>query len=160
LFEAEPAAATIAAPRQGTIAVRAGGKGDVAQTNVLWSSQNASYVPSPVVYSGHLFMVSDQGFGTCVQAKTGELVFRERLPGVSGGKPFYASVVLANEHLCAVRRRTGTFVLKATPQFTLAAQNQFAGDDSDFSGTPAIVGHQLLLRSNRFLYCIEADAGG
>ena len=42
-------------PRQGTIAVRAGGKGDVTQTNVLWSSQNASYVPSPVVHHGHLF---------------------------------------------------------------------------------------------------------
>ena len=48
-------------PRQGTIAVRAGGKGDVTQTNVLWSSQNASYVPSPVVHHGHLFVVSDRG---------------------------------------------------------------------------------------------------
>ena len=147
-------------PRQGTIAVRAGGKGDVTQTNVLWSSQNASYVPSPVVHRGHLFVVSDQGFATCLEAKSGKLVYKERLPSLSGGKPFYASVVLANERLYAVSRRAGTFVLSATPQFAVVAQNKLAGDDSDFNGTPAIVGHQLFLRSKRFLYCIEAGAGG
>jgi len=143
-------------PRQGTIAVRAGGKGDVTQTNVLWSSQNASYVPSPVVSRGHLFFVSDQGLATCLEAKTGKLIYKERLPGVSGGKPFYASVVLANEHLYAVSRRAGAFVLQAAPQFALVAQNKLAGDDGDFNGTPAIVGRQLFLRSNRNLYCIES----
>jgi outer membrane protein assembly factor BamB len=147
-------------PRQGTIAVQAGGKGDVTQTNVLWSSQNASYVPSLVVHRGHLFVVSDQGFATCLEAKTGKLIYKERLSGLSGGKPFYASVVLANDRLYAVSRRAGTFVLPATPRFAVVAQNKLAGDDSDFNGTPAIVGHQLFLRSNRFLYCIEADAGG
>ncbi len=147
-------------PRQGTIAVRAGGKGNVTQTNVRWSSENASYVPSPVVYHSHLFVVSDQGFAMCMEAKSGTLVYRERLPGVSGPKPFYASVVLANEHLYAVSRRTGTFVLKAAPQFTLLAQNQLTGDESDLNGTPAVVGHELFLRSNRFLYCIEAGADG
>jgi hypothetical protein len=147
-------------PRQGTIAVRAGGKGDVTQTNVLWSSQSASYVPSPAVHHGHLYFVSDQGVATCMEAKTGKLIYKERLPGVSGAKPFYASVVLASEHLYAVSRRAGTFVLPAAPQFALVAQNQLAGDDSDFNGTPAIVGQQLFLRSNRFLYCIYAGAGG
>ena len=67
--------------------MRAGGKGDVTQTNVLWSSQNASYVPSPVVHHGHLFVVSDQGFATCLEVKTGKLIYKERLPGLSGGKP-------------------------------------------------------------------------
>jgi outer membrane protein assembly factor BamB len=147
-------------PRQGMIAVCAGGKGDVTQTNVLWSSQNASYVPSPLIHRGHLFVVSDQGVATCLDAKTGTLIYKERLPGVSGGKPFYASVVLADEHLYSVSRRAGVFVLPATPKFALIAQNKLTGDDSDFNGTPAIVGRQLFLRSNRFLYCIGAGAGG
>ena len=146
-------------PRQGTIAVRAGGKGDVTQTNVLWSSQSASYVPSPVVCQGHLFVVSDQGSALCLEAKTGKLVYKERLPGVTGAKPFYASVVLADGHLYATSRRNGTFVIQAAPTFTLVAQNKFDGDDTDFNGTPAIVGHQLFLRSNRFVYCIESGAG-
>lgn len=147
-------------PRQGTIAVRAGGKGDVTQTNVLWSSQSASYVPSPVVYHGHLYVVSDQGSALCLEANTGKLVYKERLPGVSGGKPFYASVVLADGHIYATSRRSGTFVMQVAPAFALLAQNKLAGDDTDFNGTPAIAGRQIFLRSNRFVYCIESGAGG
>jgi hypothetical protein len=143
-------------PRQGTIAVRAGGKGDVTETNVLWSSRDASYVPTPVVCQGHLFVVSDQGYALCLEAKTGKLVYRERLPGVSGGKPFYASPVLANGHLYAVSRRSGTFIIPAAPEFKLAAQNKLAGDETDFNATPALAGRQLFLRSNRTLYCIES----
>ena len=147
-------------PRQGTIAARAGGKGDVTQTNVLWSSQSASYVPSPVVCQGHLYIISDQGSAICLEARTGKLVYKERLPGVTGGKPFYASVVLAGGHLYATSRRNGTFVVQAAPTFTLLAQNRLADDDTDFNGTPAITGKQLFLRSNRYLYCIESGAGG
>jgi outer membrane protein assembly factor BamB len=147
-------------PRQGTIAVRAGGKGDVTQTNVLWFSQDASYVPSPVVYHGHLFVVSDQGFAICLELKTGKLVYKKRLPDASltgrGGKPFYASPVLANGHLYAVSRRDGTFVMEAKPEFKLVAQNTLAGDESDFNATPAVVGRQLFLRSNRTFYCIQS----
>ena len=143
-------------PRQGTIAVRAGGKGDVTSTNILWSSQNASYVPSPVLYAGHLFMVTDQGFAVCQDAKTGKLIYKERLPGVSGAKPFYASPVVANGYLYAVSRRAGAFVIEAKPEFKLVAQNQVTGDDTDFNGSPAVVGHQLFLRSNRYLYCIDS----
>jgi hypothetical protein len=144
-------------PRQSTVAVRAGGKGDVTQTNIVWTSEQASYVPSPVIWKDHLFVVSDQGVALCLEAKTGKLVYRERLPGVSGaGKPFYASVVLAGGRLYAVSRRNGTFVLEAKPEFKLVAQNKLAADDSDFNATPAIVGRQIFLRSNRNLYCIEA----
>ena len=146
-------------PTQGTVAVRAGGKGDVTKTHVLWSSETASYVPSPVVCHGHLFFVSDQGLATCMEAKTGKVIYKERLPGVRGNKPFYASVVLANNLLYATSRRAGTFVLQADPKFAQVAHNTLAGDDSDFNGTPALVGRQLFLRSNRFLYCIDAGAG-
>jgi outer membrane protein assembly factor BamB len=143
-------------PRQGTIAVRAGGKGDVTSTNVLWTSREASYVPSPVVCNGHLLFVSDQGVAMCLEAKSGKVIYRERLPELSGGKPFYASVLLANGNLYAVSRRSGTFVLEAKPEFKLVAHNKLAGDDTDFNATPAIAGRQLFLRSNRTLYCIES----
>jgi outer membrane protein assembly factor BamB len=151
-------------PRQGTIAVRAGGKDDVTESHVIWKSQNASSVPTPAVHDGYLFVVTDQGFAVCMEVKTGKLVFKERLPGASGtgrsSKPFYASCVLANGNIYAVSRRNGTFVFEAKPEFKLVAQNKLAGDTSDFNGTPAVVGNQLFLRSNRSLYCIGYDAGG
>ena len=150
-------------PVQGSAAVRAGGKGDVTTTNVLWTSQNASYVPSPVLDAGRFYVATDQGFALCLDAKDGKSIFKERLPGASesgrGGKPFYASGVLANGNIYAVSRRNGTFVFEAKPEFKLVAQNKLAADDSDFNGTPAIVGNQLFLRSNRSLYCIESGAG-
>jgi outer membrane protein assembly factor BamB len=146
-------------PRLGSVAVRVGGKGDVTQTNILWSSPNASYVPTPVVHNGRLFVVSDQGFATCLEANSGKLVYKERVPVSSTGRssrPFYASPVLANGQIYAVSRRSGTFILDASAEFKIVAQNQFAGDNSDFNATPAIVGRQLFLRSNRNLFCIES----
>ena len=147
-------------PRLGALAVKLGGKGDVTQSNVVWTSNNSTYVPTPVLHEGRLYFASDAGFATCLDAKTGALVFKERLPGASatgrGGKPFYASAVLANGHVYAVSRRNGVFVFAAAPEFKLVAQNKLTGDDSDFNATPALAGRQLFLRSNRNLYCLDS----
>lgn len=147
-------------PQQGTAAIRGGGKGDVTKSNVVWSSEVASYVPSPLLHAGNLYFVSDQAYATCLDAKTGKVLHRERLPGFTaggrGGKPVYASTLLIGNHLYAVTRRQGAFVLDATPQMPVVAQNTFAGDDSDFNGTPAVSGNQMFLRSNRFLYCVQS----
>lgn len=146
-------------PQLGAVAVKLGGKGDVSKTHVAWKSGNSTYIPTPVLHEGRLYFVSDAGFATCLDAKTGELVFKERVPGASasgrGGKPFYASPVLANGNIYAVSRRNGTFVFAAQPKFELVAQNKLA-DDSQCNATPAIVGNVLFLRSDKFLYCIGA----
>lgn len=146
-------------PRLGAMAVTLGGKGDVTQSNIVWTSNNSTYVPTPVLHEGRIYFASDAGFATCLDAKTGALIFRERLSGASasgrGGKPFYASSVLANGHVYATSRRNGTFVFAAQPEFKLVAQNKLADDDTDFNATPALAGRQLFLRSNRALYCFE-----
>ncbi len=147
-------------PQMGTVAVRGGGKGDVTKTHILWSSEVASYVPSTIVRGGHLYFVSDRGVAICMEAGTGKVVHKEAIPGIAGGgKPVYASALLAGNHFYAVTRRKGTFVLDATPQMTVIAQNNLAGDDSDFNATPAISSGQIFLRSNRFIYCVKSDAG-
>jgi outer membrane protein assembly factor BamB len=145
-------------PALGAVAVRLGGKGDVS-THIAWRTHDSTYIPTPVLNEGRLYYVSDGGFAMCLDAKTGALVYKERLPGATAtgrGKPFYASPVLANGALYAVSRRNGTFVLAAQPQFKLIAQDKISGDDTDFNATPAISGRQLFLRSNRFLYCIAS----
>ncbi len=144
----------------GGFAIRAGGKDDVTKTHVLWSSRDASYVPSPVIRGENLYWVSDQGIAFCMEAKTGKTIYRQRLPrtaGGFGGKPFYASVVLAGERLYAVGRTSGTFVLAAKPTFEQLAHNRFESDPSDFNASPALSDGQMFLRSNRFLYCIESS---
>ena len=45
------------------------------------------------------------------------------------------------------------FVLAARPEFELLATNEL-NDNSTFNGSPAVSGNQLLVRSDRYLYCI------
>ena len=81
-----------------------------------------------------------------------------REAGAGSGKPdYYASVVLMKDRLYAVSRTGDTHVLAAKPLFEVLAHNQLASDQSDFNASPAISGGKILLRSNRFLYCIEGE---
>ncbi len=145
-------------PKLGAVAVTLGGKGEVTSSNRVWSSNNSTYIPTPVYHQGRLHVVSDAGFATCLDAGTGALLYKERLPGAAaagrGGKPFYAAAVLAGGQVYAVSRRNGVFVFPATPEFRLTARNTLPGDDSDFNAAPAISGGRIYLRSNRYLYCL------
>jgi len=146
-------------PEQATVGVRVGGRGDVTKTHVLWTKTTASYVPTPIALGGCVYFVTDRGGILCLETKTGIPIFQETLPNFTsagrGGKPVYASPVLANGNLYAVTRTKGTFVLKAARYFQVIAQNALEGDTTWFNATPAISGNQLFLRSNQALYCIE-----
>ncbi len=131
-----------------TVAVKAGGRGAVTPE---WTVNDAAYVPSPVVHDGHLYLVGHEGNAFCLDAKTGEQKGRRR---VGGGAKVYASPVLADGRLYAVTRRAGTFVFEAAPGMKQIAVNKFAGDESDFNGSPAVNKGEMFLRSDRFLYCV------
>jgi outer membrane protein assembly factor BamB len=133
------------------VAVRSGGRGDVSETHGVWSARGRSNVPSPVYHEGCLYWVSDDGNAHCIDAKTGKLVYTERLP--KSGR-VYASVTLADGRLFAVSRERGTFVFEAARDFKQLALNVIADDDSIFNASPVVSRGQLLLRSDKFLYCI------
>lgn len=139
----------------GSLAVRAGGSGDVTKSHVLWTSRVSSYVATPLLHAGHLYWIDDRGQAFCASARDGTQVYRQRVPEIAAsGRPVYASPALAGGRLYAVSRWSGTIVLPAEPRFEVLAHNRFAGDDSDFSGTPAIADGCLFLRSGRSLYCV------
>ncbi|MEE2685236.1 MAG: PQQ-binding-like beta-propeller repeat protein [Planctomycetota bacterium] len=143
-----------------TTAIRLGGKDDVTDSHLAWSSKESSYVPSPVAHDGHLYWVSDRGIAYCLKAENGEMIYQKRLAGnrgSRGGRDFYASVALANKKLYAVSRSAGVFVLAAAPQFKQLGQNRMENDHSQFNGSPAISRGQIFLRSNTRLYCIETN---
>jgi outer membrane protein assembly factor BamB len=136
-----------------TVAVRAGGRGDVTDSHVLWRTNKGSKVPSPVYHEGHLYWVHDgRGVAYCLDAATGDVVYEQRLdprPGV-----VYSSIVLADGKLYAVSQHDGTFVIAAKPEFELLAHNTFEGDDSRANASPVPSRGQLLLRNDAYLYCI------
>jgi outer membrane protein assembly factor BamB len=137
-----------------TFAIRAGGRGDVTETHLLWESKESTKVPTPLYHDGYLYWIDQRGVAACVDAKTGELVYEERLNISGRGDKIYASLVLVDGRLYGVTREDGTVVLAAGPEFKELARNDL-GDPSIFNATPVpIDGGRLLIRSDRFLYCI------
>lgn len=135
------------------LAVRAGGRGDVTESHVLWTVGKGSNVSSPVYHDGHLYWVHEsRGVAYCLDAKTGEIVFEERLnprPGL-----LYSSVTVADGKLFAASQHNGTYVLAAKPEFELLAHNVFESDETRTNAIPVVSRGQLLLRSDAYLYCV------
>jgi outer membrane protein assembly factor BamB len=81
-----------------SLAVRAGGRGDVTRTHTLWRQSRGSNVSSPVYHDGHLYWASDSGgVVICQEAATGKVVYQERLAPPSG--LIYASPLLAGDKI-------------------------------------------------------------
>ena len=137
---------------QGTnVALKSGGEGD-ASGNEVWSGKGpGGSICSPALYGDYLYWVGDTGTANCFKAKDGEKVFSSRLQN-SG--TLYASITIADGKIYAVSREKGTFVLAAKPKFELLAHNVFESDKSVFNGSPAVSNGQLLIRSDKCIYCI------
>ncbi len=133
------------------VAIRTGGQGDITESRRLWVQKAGSNVSSPVYHEGHLYWISDTGIAFVLDASTGEIVTRRRMPDAA---PMYASMTYGDGKLYAVSRENGTFVLGAEPTLPQLAHNVFSEDDSDFNGSPALSDGRIYLRSNRYLYCI------
>lgn len=135
-----------------------GGEGDRGGEALLWESQTAKcYMPLPIEREGLLHWVGEDGIVGCARADSGEILYRERLDIASEtgkGMAFYASPILVGEHLVAVSRSAGTFVIQAGPNFKLFGVNHIEDDATRFQGTPAVAGDVLLLRSEKALYAI------
>jgi hypothetical protein len=135
----------------GSLAVRAGGSGDVTQSRRLWTLNKGSNVPSPILHRGHLYWLHENlGIAYCAEAATGKMMYEERIERAG---QFYASPVLVDDKIYAVSRRGTVFVLAAKPQFELLARNELS-DRSTFDASPTVDGNRLLIRSDKFLYCV------
>ncbi len=139
--------------RPHTAAIRAGGRGDVTDSHVVWELKKATKVPTPLIHDGLVYWVNDRGVACCVEADSGDVVYEQRLRIDGRGDKVYASVVLADGKIYAVSRLGGVLVLVPGTEFEELARNDL-GDDSVFNATPTVSDGQLLLRSNRYLYCI------
>ena len=132
------------------LAVRTGGSGDVTESHRLWTSIKGSNVSSPVFLDGYLFWAHESGIANCAKADTGEIVYQKRL---ERAEQVYSSALLADGKIYYVSRDGRTFVVAAKPEFELLATNDLR-DRGVFNGSPAVDGNRLLIRSDKFLYCI------
>lgn len=137
----------------GALAIRSGGRGDVTASHVVWKVGKGSNVPSPILHDGHLYFAHENlGIVYCVNAKSGEVVYEQRLEPSPG--QIYASPVLADGKIYFTGRGGRTVVIATGPKFEKLAENTLESNRGVFNSSPAIAGNRLLLRSNRALYCL------
>ncbi|HZI17871.1 MAG TPA: PQQ-binding-like beta-propeller repeat protein [Pyrinomonadaceae bacterium] len=133
-------------------AFRAGGRGDVTKTHLLWSTPNGPDVPTPTTDGKYLYVVNDRGIVFCFDARTGEEVYgQQRLrPGT-----YSASPVLADGRLYVTNEDGLTSVFAAGPKFELLAEN----DLGEYClSSPAVSEGQIFLRTSGHLYCVGKRA--
>ncbi len=128
-------------------AVRAGGRGDVTSSHVIWKQKVGASYCSPVLVGDQLYFFS--GRACCLRADTGAVVFQEPLDGLGTE---YASPVAADGKIFLFTRRGRAHVLAARNRLEQLAVNDL-GEPDGFTASPAVSHGQLLVRSSRFLYC-------
>ncbi|MFO1062470.1 MAG: PQQ-binding-like beta-propeller repeat protein [Pirellulales bacterium] len=135
----------------GMIAIRPDGKGDVTDSHVAWSSKaNIPHTPSLVTKDGLLFMVSDKGIAGCLDAKTGEQLWRERIGG-----NFSASPILAGNRVYILSEEGVCTVFEAGRAFKELAKNSL---DERTLASPAIIDKDLLIRTKSQLVRVSETA--
>ncbi len=130
------------------IAVRHDG---AATPDIAWRyAKGAPNMPSPLLVGDELYFVSDGGFLTCLDAKTGAENYRERLGGDYSSSPIFADGKIY------IGSRTGLVtVFKPGKKFEVLGKNQLPGK---IMATPAAVDGALFIRTDSALYRIGAGA--
>lgn len=137
-------------------AVKLGGRGVVTDTHVAWKvTTHVPNRPSPVLVGDLLFMVhQDSGVVSCLEAQSGKLVWRERLPGVGNHS---ASPVHAEGRLYFFNENGHCPVIAADRAFKVLAENKLP---AGVMASPAIAGRALFVRTKTHLYRLEQGVGG
>jgi outer membrane protein assembly factor BamB len=129
-------------------AVRTGGQGLITDTHVAWTvKRGVSNKPSILLVGDLIYMIGDTGIASCVDAKTGELVWQQRIGGEYSASPVYA-----DGRLWFFSEDGKTTVLKPGRTFEQLGENRL---DEGFLASPAIAGKAFYLRTRTHLYRIE-----
>ena len=133
------------------LAVRPDGTGDVTETHVAWSlRRGAPFTPSPLLVGDELYVISDNGIATCVDARSGGLRWQQRIGGNHSASPTFADgrIYFLSEDGVATVIAPGT-------TFRALATNRL---DGSTLASMAVAAGSMIVRSDRHLYRIAAPA--
>ena len=119
----------------------------------LWKREDVgTFVPTPAVHQGRVYIVRDRGEIECLEPSTGKTLWSDSFPRASAN--FYASPVIAGSNLYAAREDGVVFVAKIEPKFELISENNL-GEKVIASPVPA--SNRLLMRGEKHLFCFGQD---
>jgi outer membrane protein assembly factor BamB len=138
------------ASRNGMLAVRLGGSGDVTDTHVLWRFEKSlPDVPAPLVYKDAVFLVRNGGIATTLNPQTGKVLKQARLTGAL--EDYYSSPIGGDGKVYIASEHGKVVVLRAAGDWEILAINDF---ESDIFATPAISEGKMYIRTRDALYAI------
>ena len=138
-------------PAKKAIAIKPGGTGDVTGTDrILWTyDKGTAYVPSPILYGDFVYLVTDKGLITCLDAKTGAVKYEGGRPPVPA--TFMASPVALDGKILLASQDGDVFVIKAGPAHQVLGTNSLG---EPISASPAIANGRLYIRGEKTLFAI------
>jgi outer membrane protein assembly factor BamB len=138
------------AARNGALAIRLGGSGDVTSTHLRWRYEKSlPDVPAPLVLNDVVFLIRSGGIATTLDAQSGRVLKQGRLTGAL--EDYYSSPVAAAGKVYIASEHGKVVVLSAAGDWEILAVNDF---DSPIFATPALDEGRLYLRTENALYAI------
>ena len=146
----------------GSVAVDAGGSGDISKTNTVWTGGVSGSFASPVRHESKIYAIA-RGIVTVMDTDTGEQLERLRLKGgeQTGGRfgsLDYPSPIVVGDRLFYMNGSGQMYVFALGDKMEQLAVNKVTNDKEIFWGTPAVSNDKLVIRSSENLYCV-ADKG-
>ncbi|HKZ31938.1 MAG TPA: PQQ-binding-like beta-propeller repeat protein [Vicinamibacteria bacterium] len=133
---------------RGVTGVRIGSAGDRTASNLLWRYKKSfSYLITPLVYRGAVYLVKSGGVVTTLDPRTGEVLKTGRSPEAIDD--YYASPVAGDGKVFLLSHSGKVTVLKADPQWEILAVNSL---DEPCQATPAIASGRIYIRTHKALY--------
>lgn len=126
-------------------AFRAGGDG-----KPLWEyAKGTAYVPSPIFYGDHVYLVTDRGLITCIDAQSGKVLYEGKRPGP--GAPVAGSPVAFDGKILLTNEEGETYVIKAGPEFAVLGTNTIG---EPVLASAAIANGMIFIRGKDHLFAI------
>ena len=138
-------------PTKKTLAIKLGGSGDITDTALAWSyDKGTAYIPSSILYGDNLYLMTDRGILTCLDAKTGKVIYEGgRIPVPA---TFTASPVAFDGKVLLTSEDGDTYVVKAGSKYEILATNSLG---EPVYASPAISDGMIFIRGEKNLYCIS-----
>jgi outer membrane protein assembly factor BamB len=126
-------------------------EGETRSEAIAWRQPVAApYIPSPTAYGDYIFVLLDQGFIACYEARTGREVYGRRRIDV--GPIFSASPVVVDGKLYCLSEDGDVFVINAGADYQLLAKSSIG---ESVMASPAVSGGKMFVRTIKHLYCIQ-----
>jgi outer membrane protein assembly factor BamB len=130
----------------------------VTGTHRLWHLKPPSSkacIGSGVIHQGHIYQITVTGLAQCLDLKTGQTVWDERLTGTGAKNSSWSSFVLAGDRLYVPNQNADVFVLRASPSFERLAINSLGGEPMNAS--LAVADGAIFVRTDRHLWCVAEE---